>query len=168
MDLATLLPDRVEQHYGPGVRTDALRAALAGYAADDRSVDHQTLSEVEIAAKTVFRHLDLTFASGLTPEEHSSGWPRPDLSEIHRIGAQVAAVERGGDGTASIRLDGLAPVAAAAPLLAGAFALVRGADVLVLDLRHNAGGDPATLTLIVDWLLAEGPRHLLTCATATG
>ena len=35
------------------------------------------------------------------------------------------------------------------------------ADRVVLDLRHNVGGDPATAILIVDWLAAAGPpRHL--------
>jgi hypothetical protein len=51
-------------------------------------------------------------------------------------------------------------VEAAAPLLAGAFTLVRGATSLVLDLRDNIGGDPATVAVIVDWLAGGPPRHL--------
>ena len=57
-------------------------------------------------------------------------------------------------------MAGLADVAAAAPLLAGAFTLVRGATCLVLDLRDNIGGDPATVAVIIDWLAGGPPRHL--------
>jgi len=69
-------------------------------------------------------------------------------------------VQRGSDGSGTLRLTGLAPVRAAAPLLTGAFMLLQDADPVTLDLRDNAGGDPATVALIVDWLAGGSPRHL--------
>ena len=158
--LASLLVDRVIRRYGSGGRTAALAEALAGYGGDLRQVDPDTLQEVEVAAQAVFRHLELSHQRGLHPETHSRGWPQPDLAETRRQGADIAAVHRHPDGTATIRLTGLAPVEAAAPLLAGAFTLVHDADSITLDLRDNTGGDPATVAVIIDWLVGGSPRHL--------
>ena len=150
--LARLLPVRVEEHYGPDERVDRLRVALGSFADDTRSVRPASLAELEAAAQTVFRHLELRHQPGLTPEERSPGWPDPDLAAITAGGADIAEIRRDPDGTATIRLAGLAAMAAAAPLLAGAFAAVQGAHRLVLDLRANGGGDPATAVFIASWL----------------
>jgi C-terminal processing protease CtpA/Prc len=48
----------------------------------------------------------------------------------------------------------------AAPYLQAAFALLRGARGVVLDLRRNRGGDLASVTLVLDWLLASEPTHI--------
>ena len=111
--------------------------------------------------QVVFRHLELSLDNNLDPEEQSGGWLPADMAATRRSGAGVAAVRRQSDGTAVIELIELAPVAAAAPILRGAFELVQHADRVVLDLRRNGGGDPATVAFIVDWLAAGGPpRHL--------
>jgi hypothetical protein len=54
-----------------------------------------------------------------------------------------------------VRVDGLEAVGLARPYLDAAFALLRGADRIVLDLRANGGGDPATVALIAGWLLGD-------------
>ena len=59
-----------------------------------------------------------------------------------------------------LALDGLDAVHLAAPYLEAAFALLRGAHGLVLDLRRNGGGDPGTVTLVLDWLLGGEPAHI--------
>ena len=159
-ELARLLPERVAAHYGEGPRVAALRRALEPFATDDRGVTPHSLREVEIAGKRVFGHLDLSSASNLTPQERSPGWPPDDVAAAQREGALIDSVRRSVDGVAVLRLTGLAVAAAAAPLLAGAFHLMQHASTIVLDLRRNGGGDPATLVLIVDWLAAGRPRHL--------
>ncbi|HEY5784846.1 MAG TPA: S41 family peptidase [Microlunatus sp.] len=159
-ELAALLPNRVEEHYGPGPRVENLRRALAAFAGDRSPVVPGTLAALETMAQTVFRHLELTHQLGLVPQLRSPGWPEGDLSEIRRAGADIAMAQRQPDGSGMIRLTGLAPVQAAGPLLAGAFTLLRDADPITLDLRDNTGGDPATVALIVDWLAGDVPRHL--------
>jgi hypothetical protein len=163
-DVAALLVDRVESHYGPGPRTQRLQTALTAFDGDQRQVEPDSLAEVEVKAKTVFRHIELSRAYGLEAQQHSPGWPPPNLRAIQQAGANVAAVQREPDGTALIKLTGLAPVEAAASILAGAFALVRHAASIVLDLRDNSGGDPATVAVVVDWLAGSSPRHLFDVA----
>ncbi len=158
--MVRLLPDRVATHYGSGRRVEALRERLQPWAEDTRSLDPARLAELEGAAQRVFVHLELTLSDGLTPETRSAGWPDADREAVRRDGAMVRGVERRPDGTAVLRLDGLADASAAAPLLAAAFALTAGADRIVLDLRRNGGGDPATVMLIIDWLAGDGPRHV--------
>ncbi len=59
-----------------------------------------------------------------------------------------------------LALDSLDSVHIAAPYLEAAFALLRGAREVVLDLRRNGGGDPGTVTLVIDWLLGAEPTHI--------
>jgi len=159
--VAALVVDAVVRHYGADERSHLLAARMSAFRDDQRGIDPARLAEVESAAQEVFRHLELTAVAEQQPQQCSPGWPEPDVAAIRRAGADVAAVTRDADGTATIRFTGLAPAQAAAPLLAGAFALVHDAAELVLDLRDNGGGDPATLVLIVDWLIGEAaPLHL--------
>ena len=67
----------------------ALRRALDPFLADDRRVTPDSLREVEIAGKRVFGHLDLSCASGLTPQERSPGWPADDVAAGQREGGLI-------------------------------------------------------------------------------
>jgi len=159
--VATLLTGAVARHYGVDARTERLTAALSTFADDQAEIDSDRLAQIEAVGQQVFRHLELALASGLVPQDRSPGWPEVDVAAVRRAGADIEAVVRDPDGTATIRLTGLAAAPAAAPLLTGAFALVAGAQTVVLDLRANGGGDPATVVMIVDWLVGEtAPRHL--------
>lgn len=159
--VASLLAGAVVRHYGVDPRTERLTAALSTFADDQAEIDRDRLALVQATGQQVFRHLELSFARSLVPQERSPGWPDADVDAVRRSGADIGSVVRDPDGTATIRLTGLASAKAAAPLLTGAFALMAGADLIVLDLRANGGGDPATAAMIVDWLVGEAaPRHL--------
>ncbi|HET6531301.1 MAG TPA: S41 family peptidase [Actinoplanes sp.] len=118
--------------------------------------------ELERVAWRHARHLELHFdpAGGGTPDDEPRGWPASDPAAARARGAGVSAVRRLDDGTGLIVLDGLESWAVAQPYVDGAFALVRGSSRLVLDLRANGGGDPATVAAVAGWLLGDGAQEL--------
>lgn len=74
----------------------------------------------------------------------------------------VARVERLDGGTALLELRPLLyPMSMAAAQLTAALRLVAEADALVIDLRRNRGGDPATVAFVCSHLFDE-PTHLHT------
>jgi C-terminal processing protease CtpA/Prc len=72
----------------------------------------------------------------------------------------VREVSRREDGVGVLVLAGLDAAPLAEPLPRGGVLAAAGSRAVVLDLRDNGGGDPATLALVLDWLLGPGPRHL--------
>jgi hypothetical protein len=149
-------PDR-----GTRVAAD-LRAAFDG---DIRPVDAEVCAAVQAVANRHSRHLELAFEAGADaaedrPEDDPPGWPPPDPRAVGSRAGFVRAAERRPDGVAVLRLDGLDAVELSAPYLDAAFALVRGAPALVLDLRRNGGGDPGALALVLDHLAGGPPRKV--------
>jgi len=153
--LPRLMPDRD--------RADALATLLTEtFAGRTDPVDADACAEVERVAWTYSRHLMLSCEPDGTdpPNTESHGWPRPDLADARRRAAAISEVRRLPDGTCVIRVDGLEPIAAARPYVDAAFALASAAERIVLDLRANGGGDPATAAAIAGWLLGEDSVHL--------
>jgi hypothetical protein len=116
---------------------------------------------VERTAWTRSRHLVLTYDPDHPgpPDVDSPGWPGADPDDVRARAGGVASVSRT-DGAWVLRLDALEPLDLARPYLTAAFALARGATGLVLDLRGNGGGDPATVALVAGWLLGGPPVPL--------
>jgi hypothetical protein len=108
------------------------------------------------------RHLELQFdpAGAATPDEESPGWPPVDPAAVRARAAGVSSVRRLDDGTGVIVVDSLESVAIAGPYLTAAFALAEHSARVVLDLRANGGGDPATVALIAGRLLGDDAVHL--------
>jgi len=161
--LPRLMPDRD--------RADALATLLTEtFAGRTDPVDAAVCAEVERVAWTYSRHLMLTFEPDGTdpPDTENHGWPAPDLAGIRRRAAAISEVRRLPDGTCVIRVDGLEPIAAARPYVDAAFTLAAAADRIVLDLRGNGGGDPATAAAIAGWLLGEESVHLSDVYYGTG
>jgi hypothetical protein len=141
-----------------------LLAAVREAADPDAPVDATVCALLATAAHGESRHLALEYVpdGSLTPDDSSPGWAPPDPVEVRRRAGAVTRVDRCPDGVATITLDGLDHLALAAPYLDAAFALVRGCRGLLLDLRENGGGDPATAALVIGWLLGGARVQLST------
>jgi hypothetical protein len=117
---------------------------------------------MEAVAHAFSRHLALEYIAdgSLVPDSEPPGWPPQEPGEVQLRAGSVGAITRSPDGVGVLELDSLDSVHLAAPYLQAAFALLRGARGVVLDLRCNGGGDPGTVTLVLDWLLGAEPTHI--------
>ena len=141
-----------------GERRDTLVAELTDRFGDDTApMNPAACAAVERSAWSVARHVALFFEPDGTepPDTQAQEWPPPDPSAVRARAASVSQVRRLDDGTGLVRVDGLDQVGLAQPYVNAAFSLLRGARRIVLDLRGNGGGDPATVALIAGWLLGD-------------
>jgi len=153
--LERLFPDRE--------RGERLQQALRErFGEDTRAVDAELCAEIVAAAHAFSRHFELEYVAddSLVPDRDPPGWPPQDPGEVALRAGSVGAVRRRPDGIGVLALDSLDTVHLAAPYLEAAFALLRGARGVVLDLRRNGGGDPGTVALVLDRLLGEQPTHI--------
>ena len=144
-------------------RGERLKRALGERFGDDtRAVTGELCGEIEAVAHEFSRHFALEYVADgtLVPDTESLGWPPQDPGEVALRAGSVGEVRRLPDGVGVLALDSLDGVHIAAPYLEAAFALLRGARGVVLDLRRNGGGDPGTVTLVLDWLLGAEPTHI--------
>jgi hypothetical protein len=152
--LERLFPDRE--------RGERLQAALRERFVEERPVTAELCREIEAVAHGFSRHFELEFVpdGSLAPDADPPGWPPQDPADVRASAGSVGEVRRLEDGAGVLALDSLDTVHLAAPYLEAAFALLRGARGVVLDLRRNGGGDAGTVALVLDWLLGEPPAHI--------
>jgi hypothetical protein len=144
-------------------RGERLKRALdARFGNDTRAVTGDLCREIEAVAHDFSRHFALEYVADgtLVPDTEAPGWPPQDPRDVQLRAGSVGEVRRCHDGVGVLALDSLDSVHIAAAYLEGAFALLRGSRGVVLDLRRNGGGDPGTVTLVLDWLLGAEPTHI--------
>ncbi len=85
----------------------------------------------------------------------------PPAAEVERFREQVRfwnagfiKVERLAGNVGYLRLDEFAPPDLAASKAAAAMTMLSGTDALIIDLRNNGGGHPATVAVLVSYLYA--------------
>jgi hypothetical protein len=160
--LSGLLVARLHRLMPAGPRLDRLTADLAdAFAGHREPIDAAGCRAVQAVANRHSRHLELHFDAAATarPDEEPRGWPPPEPAAVRRRAAGVTTVRRH-DSTCVLTLDSLEPYGIARPYLDAAWTLAHGSERLVLDLRDNGGGDPATVAGIAGRLLGDEARHL--------
>jgi hypothetical protein len=160
--LSELLVARLRRLMPAGPRLDRLTADLTGTFAGRREpVDAAGCRTVQEVANRHSRHLELHFEAGATtgPDEEPPGWPRPDPAAVRLRAAGFTKVRRH-DSTCVLTVDSLEPYGIARPYLDAALTLAGGSERLVLDLRDNGGGDPATVAAIAGRLLGDDAQLL--------
>ena len=162
-ELAWQLCAWIDRLFPDADRGERLRRALdQRFGNDARAVTGDLCREIEAVAHEFSRHLALEYIAdgSLVPDTEPPGWPPQDPREVQLRAGSVGEVTRHSDGVGVLALDGLDGVDIAAPYLNAAFALLQGARGVVLDLRRNGGGDPGTVTLVLDWLLGGEATHI--------
>ena len=161
--LASALCVWLDRLFPDADRGERLKRALDERFGDDgRAVTDALCREVESVAHDFSRHFALEYVAdgSLVPDSDPPGWPPQDPRAVQLRAGSVGEVSRRPGGVGVLALDGHESVHIAAPYLQAAFALLRGARGVVLDLRRNRGGDMGTVTLVLDWLLSGEPTHV--------
>ncbi|WP_199515490.1 S41 family peptidase [Nucisporomicrobium flavum] len=161
-ELAARLADRLRRQMPAGSRLDRLATDLeTAFTGAVAPVDDAGCRAVQALAQRHARHLELHFHAGreAAAADEAGGWPPPDPLRVQAQAAGVTQVRRDDDRFV-LQLDALEPLGLAAPYVDAAFTLARGASRLVLDLRRNGGGDPATVAAVAGRLLGDDATHL--------
>lgn len=151
-----------------GDRADRLAQDLqsATWDADDHgdrgAITEQTVRAVEAVCHRTARHLTLELTTPGRPDVEAAGWPPVPQQVVQRRAGFVSRVERYPSGCGLFRIDGFDDITVAAEYLHGAFAVLRGVDGLILDLRGNGGGAPSSLAAVAEFVLGNGIELLST------
>ncbi len=118
-----------------------------------------TLTE-HVFAQTKDKHLRLFYNARQMPEQPKDKKPSAEEHAQMVAGMQsqnfgVERVERLPFNIGYLDLRAFAPAKDAAETLAAAMTLLAHTDSMIIDLRKNGGGDPATVTLLASYLLDE-------------
>jgi hypothetical protein len=119
------------------------------------------------------RHLRVRFDPTFRGSGDPDAEPSPEqmarfraLFARQNFGVNKVAVLPGNVGLVDLRA--FPPLKLAAEVLSAAMALVARTDALILDLRHNGGGDPETVAFLCTYFFPEGSRvHLNDIYTRT-
>jgi hypothetical protein len=118
-----------------------------------------TLTE-HVFAQTKDKHLRMFYSAQPIPEMEKDKKPSAEeqaqmLAAMKSQNFGVERVERLPFNIGYLDLREFAPAKDAAQTLAAAMTLLANTDSMIIDLRKNGGGDPATVTLLASYLLDE-------------
>jgi C-terminal processing protease CtpA/Prc len=126
---------------------------------DDAKVFATRLTDA-LQALTKDKHLRVMHSETPVPEPTAAH--RPAAEDIARFQAAerqrnfgIERVERLPGNIGYLELRGFANAEWAGEAIASAMTLVAHSDALIVDLRRNGGGDPATVALVTSYLLDE-------------
>jgi retinol-binding protein 3 len=114
----------------------------------------------QLQAETQDRHLRVIYSAEPMPDQSADKKPSPEqraaeLLELKKANFGIERVERLPFNIGYLDLRGFAPTADAGDAIAAAMTLVANTDALIIDLRKNGGGEPATVALLASYLFDE-------------
>ncbi|WP_338849235.1 S41 family peptidase [Massilia sp. W12] len=171
--LQTLI-NKVQANY---VFPEVAQKVAAALKAHDKAGAYQAAANWHDFAKLLTEHLqaasqDKHFRVGLSPlvvaEDAAPGQPpvlsaeqqQADQAMLRSVNYGVEKFERLPGNIAYVELTGFADPQLAGENIAAVMNLAAQANALIIDLRRNGGGEPATVALITSYLLDAQPVHL--------
>ena len=125
---------------------------------DDASKFATKLTE-DLQALTSDKHIRVRYSENAVPETPQSTPSEEQLAQFRRQVAianyGIEKVERLPLNVGYIDLRNFAPADLAAESIAAAMTLIANTDALIVDLRKNGGGDPATVAFMTSYLFDE-------------
>ncbi len=113
----------------------------------------------DIQAVTRDRHIRVRYSERALPERVRGEPGAEELAEFRRQAAGrnygVERVERLPLNIGYLELRGFEPAELAGETIAAAMTLLANSEALIVDLRRNGGGDPATVALVSSYLFEE-------------
>jgi C-terminal processing protease CtpA/Prc len=119
-----------------------------------------TLTE-DLQRVTKDRHLEVAYSARPFPPQEvfdTEETTPEDMERQRRLNFGVEHVQRMDFNLGYLDLRAFAPPALSGPKLAAAMSLLADTDALVIDLRNNGGGDPATVALLASYLFDQRTR----------
>jgi hypothetical protein len=146
-----VFPDVAEQ---AAARLDAALAAGAyDSLTDPRAFAERLRADVDAIAHD--KHLRIDAMGGPPPA------PPPGAAEMPAVEGGVVRADRLAGNIGYIEVTGFPPPPAFKPAVDRAMAALEGSEALVIDVRRNGGGDPATVAYLTSFLVPPGePMHL--------
>lgn len=113
-----------------------------------------------VQAQTKDQHLRVFYSAQPIPDESKDKKPSAEelaqrLADMKSQNFGVYKVERLPFNIGYLDLRAFAPAKDSAGTLAAAMTVLANTDSLIIDLRKNGGGDPATVTMLASYLLDE-------------
>jgi hypothetical protein len=163
-DILAKLAVALQGHY---VFPDKAKAMVADVRARDRRGEYRNITSAQAFAKkltedlrgvTKDKHLSVQYSAEPFPPQAMLDAEEPspqDLQMERRLNFGIERVQRMDFNLGYVDLRAFIPVARSAPKLAAAMTLLADTDALVIDLRGNGGGDPATVALLASYLFDQ-------------
>jgi pimeloyl-ACP methyl ester carboxylesterase len=142
---------------------DALRARqqAGAYDAITSAEEFAATLTADIQGVTDDRHLDVGYSAAVIPQVSAEDADAPTPEELERMRSRnygIETVARLPFNIGYLDLRSFSPPELAGPKLAAAMAVLADTHALVIDLRFNNGGDPATVALLASYLFDERTR----------
>ncbi|HEY9029103.1 MAG TPA: S41 family peptidase [Burkholderiaceae bacterium] len=136
------------------------RARAHAYDAITGSAALEQRLNAELAADSGDRHLHVEYSPDVFPVAPVDAKPDPaqaafELAQMKRMNFGFDSVQRLPFNIGYLKIDLLMPPAETADRFAAAMTLLQDTRALVIDLRENHGGEPATVALLCSYLFDQ-------------